>query len=188
MCSGQRLRGLYDAVRYVEENQIPGDIVECGVALGGSAAMMGLALRGANRQIWLFDTFEGLPAPNNNDPDYNIANHYVGSCKGELQEVMASFDGLGLKATPVKGLFQDTLPRAEVKQIAVLHLDGDWYDSTKICLKTLYDRVSIGGVVQLDDYGFWKGCSTAVREFFKERRITPNLTHLDYAGRQFVKE
>ena len=190
MCSAARLRGLYDAINHVVSRDVPGDIVECGVARGGSAALMGLALkqRAEARQLWLFDTFEGLPAPTPDDPDFDIARNYIGTCKGTIEDVMGSFERLELKASPVKGMFQNTLPTTEISEIAVLHIDGDWYESTKTVLNHLYDRVSVGGVIQLDDYGYWKGSAKAVQEFFAERDMDPQLKQLDYSGRQFIKQ
>src|SRR5271167_1510198 len=81
-----RLRGLYRGVRYVVGREIPGDVVECGAARGGSAALMALTLRElkAQRSIWLFDTFEGLPAPTSQDPDFEIADLFTGTCVGTL--------------------------------------------------------------------------------------------------------
>jgi (2Fe-2S) ferredoxin len=87
----------------------------------------------------------------------------------------------------VKGLFQDTVPRCDVGPIAVLHLDGDWYESVKVCLDHLYDRVSPGGVIQIDDYGHWEGARKAVDEFMVARRLTGPLRYLDYTGRQLIK-
>src|SRR3974377_874615 len=76
MCSNSRLRGLYRSVRHVVEQKVPGDIVECGTAKGGRAALIALALQamGERRKLWLFDTFEGLPAPTANDPDLQWAD------------------------------------------------------------------------------------------------------------------
>ncbi len=192
MCSNARLRGLHRAVRHVVEEKIPGDFVECGSAQGGSAAMMGLTLKSlgeTDRLLWLFDTFEGLPAPTHDDPDFEIAKLHTGTCYASLDSVIATFQNLDIAgiARFEKGLFQDTLPKSKVDKIAVLHLDGDWYQSVKVCLSALYDRVSPGGIIQIDDYGFWKGAKKAVEEFFVERSIRPTLKRLDYAGRQFIK-
>ena len=87
----------------------------------------------------------------------------------------------------VKRFFQDTLPHSEIQHIALLHLDGDWYDSTRVCLEQLYDKVSPGGVIQIDDYGHWAGARKALHEFFDQRRIQVDLKYLDYTGRQFIK-
>lgn len=192
MCSSARLRGLYFGVQHAVSRGIPGDVVECGTARGGSAALMGLALKRLNatdRKLWVFDTFEGLPPPTADDPDFEIANLYTGTCVGSMDDVRASFARLGISGPVelVKGLFQDTLPQTPIETIAVLHIDGDWYDSVKTCLENLYDKVAEGGVIQIDDYGFWKGARKAVDEFFQRRSITANLKRLDYSGRQFIK-
>lgn len=191
MCSNARLRGLYRGVQYILQNDIPGDFVECGSALGGSAALIALTLRqfGAIRPLWLFDTFEGLPAPTMSDPDFEIADLFTGSCLGTLEEVHNLFDRLHVseQARFVKGLFQKTLPAAQVSQIALLHIDGDWYESVKVCLDNLYDKVVPGGIIQFDDYGYWQGARKAVDEFFAVRGIKAALTRLDYSGRSLVK-
>ena len=191
MSGNTRLRGLHAAVRRVTARGIPGDVVECGTARGGSAALMGLALKeaGAARTLWVFDTFEGIPAPTVADPDHEIAALYTGAFRGGLEEVQDLFRRLGIldRAKLVKGLFQDTVPRSDVRAIAVLHLDGDWYDSVKVCLEHLYDRVSPGGVIQIDDYGHWQGARKAVDEFMAARHITVPLRYLDYTGRQLIK-
>ena len=153
---------------------------------------MALTLKelGANdRVLWVFDTFAGLPEPTPDDPDYEIASLYTGTCVGSLEDVTDSFQRLGIadRAMFVKGLFQETLPDARVQQVAVLHIDGDWYESVKTCLDYLYDKVSPGGVIQIDDYGFWKGARKALHEFFDARAIAPKLDRLDYSGRQFMK-
>jgi predicted O-methyltransferase YrrM len=191
MSGPSRLAGLYDAVRSVARRNIPGDVVECGSARGGSAALMGLALKryAPDRRVWLFDTFAGIPPPTRDDPDVEIARLYTGSFRGELAEVQKLFVDLDLgdRASFVKGLFQETVPGSPVGAIAVLHLDGDWYDSVKVCLDHLYDRVTPGGVVQVDDYGHWEGARKAVDEFLAARALRVRLTRLDYTGRQFIK-
>ena len=191
MCSNARLRALYNAVRHVALNDVKGDLAECGCARGGSAALMALTLRhlGAHRTIWLFDTFEGLPAPTAHDPDYEIADLYTGSCLGTVAEVQSLFEHLEVAdgVEFIKGLFQDTLPLAQVRQIALLHIDGDWYESVKACLENLYDKVTPGGIVQFDDYGYWKGARKAVDEFLEKRGIRVPLRRLDYSGRSLIK-
>jgi hypothetical protein len=191
MCSNARLRGLYNAVHCVEDRGIEGDVVECGAARGGSAALMALTLRQlkSRRRIWLFDTFEGLPAPTLQDPDFELADLFTGTCVGTLDEVRALFRRLnvGVRAEFVKGLFQQTLPAAPIAEIAVLHIDGDWYESVKTCLDCLYDKVIPGGVIQFDDYGYWAGARKAVDEFLAQRKIEVPLRRLDYSGRYLVK-
>jgi O-methyltransferase len=192
MCSNARLRGLHRAIRHVVAHGVPGDVVECGTARGGSAALMGLTLKqlgATERTLWVFDTFEGIPAPTPEDPDHKIAELYTGACVGSIEEVTASFRQLEIlpKAKLVKGLFDQTLRLANIGPIAVLHIDGDWYASVKTCLETLYDKVVDGGVIQFDDYGYWKGARKAVDEFLANRSISPRLKRVDYSGRQLIK-
>jgi hypothetical protein len=191
MVSYSRLRGLQRAVKHIVKHDIAGDIVECGVARGGSAAVLGLTLQrlGAKRALWLFDTFHGLPRPSQNDPDFEIADLYTGKCLGSVQDVSESLASLGIRENLhlVPGLFQDTLPQVNIPSIAVLHVDGDWYDSVKTCLECFYDKVSAGGIIQFDDYAHWAGARKAVDEFFAKRGIHPVLRKLDFAGRQMIK-
>ncbi len=191
MCSKPRLRGLYQAVQYVIDRDIQGDIVKCGTARGGSAALMGLTLNQlrSNRTLWIYDTFEGLPEASKADPDYEIAQHFTGECRGEISQIEEFFKQCGIweRSKLVKGLFQETLPSSNIKKIAVLHLDGDWYESVKTCLDNFYDLVTPGGVIQIDDYGHWAGSRKAVNEFLHERCIPHKLRYLDYTGRQFIK-
>lgn len=191
MMSYARLRGIYRGVCEVIDGGVPGDLVECGTARGGCAALMALACRkrGQARPLWIYDTFEGLPPPSEGDPDYALAKTREGTCRGEFDEVRGLLERLAVLdgAHLVKGLFQDTVPGAAVKQISLLHLDGDWYESTRVCLDHLYDKVSPGGVIQVDDYGHWAGARKALHEFFDARGIRVTLRYLDYTGRQFVK-
>jgi O-methyltransferase len=191
MCSNARLRGLYRALHYVVNHNIAGDVVECGSAKGGSAALMALTLRELNskRKLWLFDTFEGLPAPTSKDPDLELADLFTGTCIGTLSEVRELFQRFEVLEGVefVKGLFQQVLPVTPVPPISVLHIDGDWYESVKACLDFLYDKVVPYGVIQFDDYGYWKGTRKAVDEFFKQRGIHIPLRRLDYSGRFLIK-
>jgi hypothetical protein len=192
MSGDARLRGLYQAIQHVTEGGIAGAVVECGAAQGGSAALLGLAMKRFNdrRPLWVFDTFEGIPPPTTADPDYHIAAPYTGSFRGDLAEVTSLFERLEIleNARLVKGRFQETIPQCDTGAIAVLHVDGDWYESVKVCLDHLYDRVSPGGVIQIDDYGHWEGARKAVDEFLQARHIAGPLRYLDYTGRQLIKQ
>jgi hypothetical protein len=87
----------------------------------------------------------------------------------------------------VKGLFQDTLPSSNIGPIALLHIDGDWYESVRVCLEELYGQVSPGGIIQFDDYGYWQGARKAVDEFLAKRGAASLLQRIDYSGRSLVK-
>jgi hypothetical protein len=152
---------------------------------------MGITLDhlGSSKGLWVFDAFDGSPAPTERDPDWAIARGYVGRCHGDLEEVRSLFGRLGIldASRVVKGLFQDTLPSAEISQIAVLHLDGDWYESIRSCLESLYHLVSPGGIIQIDDYGYWAGARRAVDEYMEKEGIEAPLRRVDYEGRQLTK-
>jgi hypothetical protein len=186
-----RLQALYDAVRHVIATDVPGALVECGTARGGSAALMGLTTQclGADRTVWVFDTFEGIPAPTAADPDWQIAQTYTGSFAATVDEVEALLKQLNILQNYklIKGLLQTTLSTCGLEAIALLHLDCDWYDSMRCCLEQLYDRVSPGGIIQIDDYGHWKGAKKAVDEFLRDRKISGRLRWIDYTGRQMIK-
>ena len=186
-----RLRALYRAVRHVIASGVPGALVECGTARGGSAALMGLTAQylEADRTVWVFDTFEGIPPPTTADPDWQIAQQYTGSFRASVSEVKALLNQLGIiqRYKMIKGLLQETLPTCGVEAIALLHLDCDWYESVRCCLEHLYDRVSPGGIIQIDDYGHWQGAKKAVDEFLRDRQLDVRLRWLDYTGRQLIK-
>lgn len=166
-----RLKAIERHILSIRRDGIPGGLAECGVASGGSAGLMGMYLDSMpERQLYLFDTFEGLPAPTLADPDFEEAREWTGKCRGTLSDVRALLEGLHVPLDRVKfiqGLFQDTLPVWNKQPLALLHLDGDWYDSIHVCLAELWDCVVPGGIVQIDDYGRWEGCRRAVDEFLE---------------------
>lgn len=178
--------GLIDnllAAHYVELNDIKGDIVEAGVHMGGSIATLSLSLTsGANRKFWCYDTFSGMPEPGQFDSAHarNIFSQHArddGSsnwCETSLEVVKENLVSLRTpfeKFEFVVGKVEETL---KIKsnlptQIAILRLDTDWYESTKIELEVLFPLVSTGGVVIIDDYGKWSGSKKAVDEYFIDK-------------------
>jgi hypothetical protein len=204
MSSYERLNNAYELACAVERDGVPGALVECGVFKGGCAAVMGYVARraGAGRALWLFDSFEGLPEPTAADgaeaAAYSRARasgklDAVGRCVGPLADVRRIlFETLRLDERRVlirQGWFQQTLPaaRAEIGPIALLRLDGDWYESTRCCLEQLYDAVVPGGYVILDDYYCWEGCRKAFDEFAAGRGLAVDLVRIDEAGAWFRK-
>lgn len=202
-----RAKALWQLCAKVVRGGIPGDLVECGVWMGGSAGLMALALRKFEpkgiRKLHLFDSFEGLPSPSKKDGQK--AEEYWKSTEGSDHpnvarcvadaEVVRAFLYQSLRIPPEQvvfheGWFQNTLPLSEeaLRQIAVLRLDGDWYDSTRICLEHLYDRVSPGGVILLDDYFCWEGCRKATDEFRAERGLHNPIIHIDEDSGYWIKE
>jgi hypothetical protein len=195
------LENAYDLVAIVENKMIEGSIVECGVAQGGTAAMMALTsqkLGAIKRHKWFFDSYEGLPEPTEEDYKNGKAGEYLqplskGSCLGTIEQVGGLlFDKLQLPKDEVhlvKGWFQDTVPphRDKVGPIAVLRLDGDWYESTKVPLENFYDQISLGGFVIIDDYATCFGSQKAVDEFRSARNISSALYPDGRGGAWFEK-
>ena len=173
MVAPARLVNLHRAVEVVEREGLPGDLVECGSWNGGSAAILGAACE-RPRTVWVFDSFEGLPAPDARDGATAQQRFFPGWCKGDPARVRAAFRKLGVpeaRLRIVPGWFQDTLPGAAVGPIAVLHVDADWYESVRCVLHAFYDRVVPGGVIVMDDYVKWEGCRRALHEFFEARGL-----------------
>jgi O-methyltransferase len=186
----ERIHNLCALAQRAEEEQIPGDVIECGVYNGGTAAILArIATRSQmNRTVWLFDSFQGMPETN--EKDGKQAQEYVGKVVGSLDQVKQLLRKAGANMDRVKivaGLFQDTFPRVDIKQTALLNLDCDWYESVKLCLEKFYDSVVPGGFVSIDDYGHWPGCREAVDTFFKKRGLSYELRHVDYSARWFQK-
>ena len=179
MVSAKRLINLYHLVQQANVLNIPGDIVECGVWNGGCAAMMGVACRenglhGKMRHLWLFDSFCGLPPPSKRDGKQARAAYFEGWCQGDIEKVRKIFHQLGASLEYVKiiaGWFDSTLPSTDLETIALLHIDADWYESVKVVLEALYDRVFEGGFIVLDDYWTWPGCRAAVEDYIREHQI-----------------
>jgi O-methyltransferase len=185
-----RLVALYKLSEEINRRSLRGDLVECGVYNGGSAAIMASFCEKSplNRYIWLFDSFEGLPKPTDKDGDE--APPYEGWCHGDLVKVRRILQKLHIPESRVhivKGWFQETFPTVQIPEIAILHIDADWYESVKLCLEKFYDSVQPGGYIVLDDYGDWEGCRIATDEFLKKRALDIKLTQVDYTGSYFQK-
>lgn len=174
MLGCRRARTLYRLATAIERSRVPGSIVDCGVWNGGSTAMM--AAGAPSRTAWAFDSFEGLPEPG---PEDQEANGWAGSCLGTEEHVHEAFRRFARpeQARTVKGWFQDTFPvtGSQVGPIALLHADGDWYESVRLTLETFYEQMSPGGWIVVDDYSFWSGAKIAVDEFRSERGIAGPL-------------
>ncbi len=196
--------GLYTAVEYIVTNNIPGDIVECGVWRGGSVMLAAMALAhfgDTSRKIHLFDTFDGVPEPDPIDVDWNGTSphpvwkqHKEQGTKwgygGPLEDVRNNLQQTGYPEenfTFVKGMVEETLPDAAPQDIALLRLDTDLYRSTAHELKTLYPKLAIGGVLIIDDYGYYQGVRKAVDEFLEQGQAKILLNRIDASVRVGVK-
>ena len=206
MTSNERMVVLSRAIDYLVENKIEGDIVECGVWKGGSMMLIArklLQLNDHKRNLFLFDTFEGMSDPNEKDVsaiDNSTAsellqkeNKFEGDnvwCYSSLEEVKSNLEKTNYSNEKIfyfKGKVEDTLPEPSVGRIALLRLDTDFYESTKHELETLYDLVVPNGIIIIDDYGHWSGSKKAVNEFIEKRKLKIFLNRIDYTGRLAIK-
>lgn len=186
----KRLSNLQHCIEEVLRNEVAGDLIETGVWRGGATIFMRAVLKVdnvTNRQVWVADSFEGLPRP---DPDQYPADlgnvlHQNRELAITMDEVKANFERFHLLDAQVcfiKGWFRDTLPVSPVKQLAILRLDGDLYESTMVALKHLYPKLSVGGYVIVDDYGAIAACQKAVDDYRTEQGIDSELTWIDWTG------
>jgi len=201
MTSPERIYALIQAVRYVVGASIPGAIVECGVWRGGSMAAIARTLLQAkdeSRELYLFDTFEGMPTPSTQDVDYSgkqasqVLLEDVGSrcTDAPFEHVQQLLHGTGYPVERihfVRGKVEETIPVNAPDSIALLRLDTDWYASTKHELVHLFPRLAKGGVLIVDDYGHWKGSRQATDEYFAQNRMPILLNRIDYTGRIALK-
>jgi O-methyltransferase len=205
MTSPERIRALCSAVRYIEKAGIEGAVVECGVWRGGS--MMAVArtlsnLGAADRDLYLFDTFEGMTEPGPHDVALSgetakclleqsaRTEEDMVWCYAPLERVAQA---LALTTYPKKsihlipGRVEHTLATAAPNSIALLRLDTDWYESTRHEMEILFPRLCRGGVLIIDDYGHWHGARRAVDEYVAAHQLKLLLHPIDYTGRIAVK-
>ena len=190
MIDAVRAGNLLRLAQRIEEEQIPGDVVECGVYRGGSAATIARVATHSrmNRTVWLFDSFQGMPPVT--EADGTGAEDWVGALSYDPRKVEKLLRRTGSdlsRVRIVKGFFADTFPEVDIPQIALLNVDSDWYESVKICFEKFYDAVAPGGFVSIDDYGAWPGCRLAVDEFFQKRGLTHKILPVDSTASWFQK-
>jgi hypothetical protein len=196
---------LKTALEYVVTNKIEGAIVECGVWRGGSmmlAAKVLSKLGEKRRELFLFDTFEGMTSPSAEDRDIHntdakelLAQESVTVsrsvwCYADIDDVNHNMMSTGYPPELVhliKGRVEDTIPVHAPPQIAILRLDTDWYESTLHELVHLFPRLSTNAVLIIDDYGHWQGARRAVDEYFSAFPMKPLLHRIDYTGRMIIK-
>lgn len=173
-------RHLFSIARRVERSRIPGAIVDCGVWNGGSTALMGAAA--PSRDVWAFDSFEGMPAPSEFDGEQGQG--WEGKVRGSVEMVRAGFERYAdpRRLHVVKGWFEETFPQVvdEVGPVALLHVDADWYESVLLALRTFYPRLSEGGYVAMDDYQWWPGARRATDELRAQEGITSPMVEQHY--------
>jgi O-methyltransferase len=193
MMSRDRLDNIQACVESVIADGVPGDLIETGVWRGGGAIFMRaiLAAHGiTDRTVWVADSFQGFPAPTARSQAIDQEVDFTAGMGDaflsvDLETVKSKFRRYGLLDAQVQflaGWFADTLPAAPLEQLAVLRLDGDMYESTWDALSALYPKLSVGGYVILDDYGFWEPCRRAADDFRRRERISDPIQDIDGEG------
>lgn len=175
----ERQQNLARMSRIIEEEQIPGAVVECGVLDGGTAGLMSLLTAGSKRAVHLFDAWRGMPESTLEDGEEGKI--WVGQIVGSPKRVARLMEKLGIDSNRVHyhvGWFHETFPHVDIPQIALLHVDCDFHDPVKLCLDRWYDHVVPGGFIQFDDYSAFQGCRIAVNQFLASH---PEL-QLEQAG------
>jgi O-methyltransferase len=204
MTSMESLIALIGAVRYIIRSGISGDIAECGIWRGGSMMAVALVLKAEkdmSRNLYLYDTFEGMSEPTMIDKSYDgtLAKMQLDRktkqkgkvwCYCGLDEVKVNLNFTGYPPDQmhfVKGKVEATIPQTAPTTLALLRLDTDWYESTKHELKYLFPLLNERGVLIVDDYGHWQGAKLAVDEYFSSQPRQYYLHRIDYTGRLLVK-
>jgi O-methyltransferase len=189
-----RMDNIQYCVTQVIQDQIQGDLIECGVFRGGATIFMRgiLKAHGSSKLVWLADSFEGLPppSPEKYPVDKDSSYHEMTELAVGLQEVLQNFKNYELyddQVKVLKGFFKDTLPKAPIKSLALLRVDGDMYESTMDTLTNLFPRVSVGGFVLIDDYDPGHNCRRAVDDFRGENGIKDEMIMVDSKGAYWRK-
>lgn len=186
----RRLSNIQECVEEVLAKGIPGDLIETGVWRGGAVIFMRALLKVygiKDRKVWAADSFKGLPMPNPSKYPADAGdNHYLmPHLAVSLDQVKANFDQFGLLDEQVcflEGWFKDTLPDAPISNIAIMRLDGDMYESTMDALVNLYPKLSPGGYVIIDDFGYIESCRKAVNDFRSRNNIIDEIFTVDWSG------
>lgn len=183
------------ALIHERSRALRGAFVECGTWKGGMAAAM-MQIGGPGRKYHFYDSFEGLPPAATIDGPDAVAwqsdaddPFYLDNLRADYDEFLSLIRSLGDHADHVsveKGWFDDTVPNYCGDPIAVLRIDGDWYRSTKLCLDVMFQHVEVDGVVILDDYDFWDGCSRAVHDFLAETGSTARIRRTGDSSTAFL--
>jgi hypothetical protein len=190
MIGKKRLDNIQFCVEDIIQRKIPGDLIETGVWRGGATIFMRAILKAYNildRNVWVADSFEGLPLPNPGGypADAGDRLNEFKELAVSMEQVQFNFAKYGLLDQQVKflkGWFRDTLPAAPIEKIAVLRLDGDMYESTMDALNALYPKLGIGGYLIVDDYGAIPGCKKAINDYREKHQILDEIIPIDWTG------
>lgn len=190
MIGMQRLTSLQRCVETLLAEDIPGDLIECGVWRGGACILMRAVLAAygdEKRCVWLADSFAGVPSP---DENYvadkalrlDLAADVLAVSQSDVKDNFKRYGLLDDRVRFIPGWFKDTLPGAPINNIALLRLDGDLYESTIQALDALYPRLSIGAFCIIDDYHAIDACRQAVTDYRERHEISAEIVEIDGSG------
>jgi len=186
MIGKKRLENIRYCVEKVINDNVPGDFIETGVWKGGATIFMKGILNAygiSNRNVWVADSFEGVPIPSHIEDEGFIIDARVlpvlAVSEEEVRELFVRYDLLDESIKFLKGWFRDTLSSAPIDSLAILRLDGDLYESTMDALNPLYSKVSKGGFVIVDDYYSCYPCNKAVTDFRSINNINDDIVQID---------
>ncbi len=186
MIGYKRLTNIEYCIRTIWNDGIEGDLIETGVWRGGASIFMKAVLNElkiSDKNVWLADSFQGLPKPKKKFADDRSSNLHkqriLKVSKEEVENNFRSFDLLDDQVKFIEGWFDETLPDAPIRKLSLLRLDGDYYESTIIALECLYPKLAIGGFVIIDDFNAFKSCKKAVLDYRFANDISEKMIEID---------
>lgn len=195
MIGRARINNIHSLLDRVVTDGVPGDFIETGVWRGGATLLMRGFLAAHNitdRNVWVADSFAGLPAPSHPaDAGYDFSAAVapvLAVSRDQVEDLFRRYDLLDEQVRFLEGWFCDTLPNAPIDRLALMRLDGDLYESTMDAITALYDKLSPGGYVIVDDYNDFEPCRRAITEFRESRGITSELHEVDWTAVYWRKE
>lgn len=195
MIGHKRLDNIELCIKEILEKNIEGDFLEAGVWKGGASIFMRAILKAhsiSDKTVWLADSFKGLPEPKAEYPEDKDDKHHqfeeLAISLNQVKNNFKVFDLLDDQVQFIEGWFHETLFHAPVNKLSLLRLDGDMYESTYVTLEALYHKVSIGGYIIVDDYGYLESCRMAVHDFLDKHAINPVIKNIDWTGVYWKKE
>ena len=186
----KRLDNIQFCIENVIKNNIEGDLIETGVWRGGATIFMRMLLKEygiSDKIVYVADSFEGLPKPDpikypKDEGDIHYTFDFARVSLENVQNNFKSYDLLDEQVRFLKGWFKDTTKNPPFDKLSILRLDGDMYSSTWEVLENLYDKLSIGGYLIIDDYGAIPNCRQAVNDFRSQRNIHEPIEQIDWTG------
>ncbi len=182
MLGTRQLDNMQACIVDVINNNVPGDLLEAGVWRGGMTIFMRAALKAygdMQRRVWVADSFCGLPTPDFLQDDGWWRSGDMAVTKDEVRGNFARYGLLDEQVQFLEGYFQDSLPMAPVRHLAILRVDADLHESTLTALQHLYPKLAPGGYAIFDDYQNLPGCRRAIDQYRQEHGVREPIQEID---------